>query len=145
MIELQWGKPMEGWQLSVSTDRKQFLVGIPVHVSLVMKNVSSKLLPLPTPLFKWGIYRFIVRDEFGEIPLTRFGKRVEENRGEGSYAEPSIEPNGTVVMEVLISRLFDLSLRGSYVFEVSRMVFKQGSKEQVLIVSNKSTFEIIEE
>jgi len=144
MNQLNWGNPVEGWQLSISVDKDKFLLGEPIYVTMVTKNISNKDLRIPASS-KWTTYWFHLRDEFSKVPLTRFGRRMEENRGEGSYAEPEIPPDDTIVLEMPVSRLFDLSLSGAYTLEVSRMVFRQGTSEEVPLVSNKISFEIVEE
>lgn len=143
--QLIWGKPTDGWQISISMDKQQFLLGLPVHATIVTKNVSGKTLSIPAPRSKWVTYKLRLRDEFGDVPLTRFGKRMEENRGDGSYTEPEIQANDKIVAEIPISRLFDLTLRGRYTLEVSRAIFQQGTKNEVSLVSNEIFFEIVEE
>jgi hypothetical protein len=130
--------------MSISLDRESFALDTPVPVTIVTKNLSDAPLKIPASS-KWTTYEYELRQQDREVPLTRFGQRMEDSRGDGSAAEPELPPGDSIVLELPISRLFDLSIVGSYTLRISRPVFRGGSEELVSLVSNRVSFEVVEE
>jgi hypothetical protein len=145
MEKLEWGTPVEGWQLSLSLDNPKAAVCGPVMVTLVTRNVSNKPLKLPV-VSMWTAFSFQVRDEGGEVPLTRFGRRMEGNRMVSGHGETNIQPNESLTVELPLARFVDLTPTGTYTVTASRSVLRQqGVYQEVPLVSNRVTFEIVEE
>jgi hypothetical protein len=141
---LEWGQPVEGGTLSCSLDKNKVRWDQPVHVTVVTKNVGSRALVIHAGE-PWATYEFQLWDPQGEVPRTRFAKRIEGDRREASGITLEVPPGETIVAELPVSRLFDLSERGKYTLEAARTVYGQGVNRLVRLVSNRVSFEIVEE
>lgn len=144
MANLEWGPLGEGWALSLSMDRGEFLMGEKVTMTLITKNASNKGLKLPV-LSKWTTYQFQLRDTSGNVPLTRFGQRMKTRSLDSGHGNAEIPAGEMLTIELELNRLFDLSLTGKYALQASRTVPRSGGSEEVELVSNEISFEIVEE
>ena len=142
MSDLEWGASTGGWLLSISLDKPKLVVGEKVVVTLVTKNAANRPQKIPT-WSRWTTYSFNLRDEQAPIPATMFGRQMEDNRGSGSMGRAELAPGESIVIELPLSRLFDLSLAGRYTVQASRIV-EDGAGRQVPLASNFVSFEITE-
>jgi hypothetical protein len=144
MADMKWGTVTEGFQLSASFDQEKILVGRPVLLTLVLANVGDK--PLRTASSsKWTDYRFDLRGRDGaKVPLTAFGSRIDE-AGVGRQALGELPPGATFVDEILLNRIFDMSIPQKYQLRVERGARKLMGDGFSVVVSNQAEVVIEEE
>src|SRR3954452_18885030 len=99
MKDLQWGGKTAGWQLSASLDQEELPVGTPVLVTLVARNASNQELRLPLRS-RWTTYHFRVTRGGAEVPLSLFGKRMQNIEGETEHGLADCAAGAESVLEI---------------------------------------------
>lgn len=144
MDNLNWGKPVNGWCLSASLDKMTFKSEEPIYVTVVFENVSEQTQGYGAQGKNFD-YELVCLDKAGkEIPLTLFGQRMKENRGEGRYIMTELLPKQNIVNEISLTLHLDLSLPGKYTLTVSREIFPHEGSNESLVIANELSFEIVE-
>lgn len=144
MRDLEWGDSVTGWRLSTSLDRTRFVPGETIIVTIVFKNVSDQEQDYGAKGKDFD-HNLDCRNEQDEkVPLTLFGKRMVDNRGEGRYIMGELASQEQLVSEISLARHLDLSLEGKYKLRVSREIFPHEDQNEPPVVSNTVTFEITE-
>ncbi len=116
------------------TDKKTIAVGAAVKVSITMRNISrSQIFFEAAPGLPQLIgFRPELRDTRGQpIPLTEYGKHYfEAPFSTTSDLTVPLAPGKTVIQEMELDKLFDLSRPGKYKVHVER------SDTQTVVKSN---------
>jgi RNA polymerase sigma factor (sigma-70 family) len=115
-----FGPDVKGLRARVSLLRSKFIVGDPIEVSYVVKNVSKEEQTLWHSGF-WPNHQVIVHDLFGkEAPLTNFGRQARRAFSPGGVRDENalvkVPPGGEDATEGKydLLRLYDLSRPGVY-------------------------------
>jgi len=108
----------EAVELSVEADGQSFAGG-PLVVRITIRNSGKDKLKHVEP----GIYQvftFRVVDQDGTpVPMTRFGQKKLVGRGTGGKTR-TLPPGSYYATVYNLSRLFDLTVPGSYCLRVSK-------------------------
>ena len=136
MSDLQWGAPSEGLRLSASLDRGKVEAGYPVSLVLVLQNVSNRSVPV-TSRSTWTDYRLTVRAHDGRQPdLTAFGKQVATTADLTRRTNVPLAPGEKLVCELLLNRLFDMSIADTYELRAERDIYRLGGEGSAVVTSN---------
>ena len=136
------GEPKEGFQLSLSMNKSVFTHKEAVLVTASIKNITSEMLSFaatePAMDFKVS-----VKDKHGKaLPMTLYGK----SRSDGAiFAHYLVELDaGKEANYVLqIDRIYDLTLDGIYLVEITRKVPNIKS-DGFVTLSNKFNIKLVE-
>lgn len=132
----RWGRVSEGFQLSARLEKE--LVGPcePVILVVVMRNASKGILSLAESSPERD-YKFVVKDDQGaSIPLTRYGKRLMDSTEEFRLVTLKMKSQEEIRSEILINRIYDMTLSSTYSIIVKRNVFRQDGKGLAEVISN---------
>jgi hypothetical protein len=142
MTDMPWGPTVDGWRLSLSLDKPQFARGEKIVAAVVFQNTAAA----PRGIGGSGVdfdYDIECRDQQGlPIPLTLFGRRMLENRGEGKATGGTLGPGEQVVAELALSLHLDLTLPGRYTVSVSRRPDTRNPGRAPVVKSNVASFQI---
>lgn len=117
----KWGKVTAGCRFSATARESSAEPGQPIYLDLELENAgNAPVHVMSAELFE--MYRFRVCLPNGkDAPLTLEGQRRQLAGGfERSHFE--LRPGETTKGVVLLNRLFDMTLKGEYRVEVSRLV-----------------------
>ncbi len=144
MNDLEWGKTVNGWRLSLSLDKKIFVPEEKILITFVFENISDQTLQYGAQGKDFD-YILNCKNEAGEeVPLSVFGQRRKANRGMGRYIVSELKPKQNLVAEVSLTRHLDMTLSGKYTLTVSREIFPHQGRNDPPVISNTVTFEIRE-
>lgn len=119
-VVYRWGEPVAGFRVGVHVPEGPFQPMEPVVIRVALRNDSSESVRVPrVPLFAG--FELGVRDADGEaVEPTRYGVRRRESDQEGGVMTVTLAPGEFVeYRDVVINRLFDLSMAGEYRISVS--------------------------
>jgi hypothetical protein len=135
---VQWGEQVEGYRLSLSTDKAQFAPGERVDLHVVLRNVGPDDARVATGRLM-VFHTFTVLLPSGqEAPLTLYGQRQVQSRlNPGGRGVVVLEPGEELTTDLDLNRLFDMTLTGTYKVTAKRAVWSRGEpRETVHVVSN---------
>jgi hypothetical protein len=139
-------KELQGQAISIKTKKAVFVPGEPIILTISLKNVSTNDIEIVGPILAG--YDIEVLGPTGEkVPLTLYGKMRFENSRLGSRAVNMLKPGTDFSLEVNLSRLFDMTLRGKYIVSAQSVVGRaQGDTRVVLkVTSNKVNLNVADE
>jgi hypothetical protein len=121
--EQLWGDAREGFALSMILDQKEVKAGLPVILTVIIKNVSRESLPLLETQTELD-FDFIVLDESG--------KNVNELKYQKELLKIPIFrlikitylPEQMKEYKFFLNRRFDMSVIGKYKIQARRKVYK---------------------
>ena len=130
----QWGKQVEGYELSLSTEKNEVLPDEPIFVRIALRNSGESdatIVRLPFLPF----CKIEVRSAKDEIaPLTLFGKSASKLF---SVMTQPLAKGDEFVVIVQLNRLYDMTLPGRYKVTATRTVWRRdGSGGTAGVVSN---------
>lgn len=141
------------FSLTISTTNSTVTLGSPVMVKVTMKNESEHNISVYTENTSdqgGFVYKADVWDEKGSTaPETKFGRSIqghdtpEELRREPyiivtSGGEGSLAPGQTIIDQVNLNKLYDLSRPGKYTIRLRRFDLESNS----FVLSNKVTVKV---
>jgi hypothetical protein len=93
----------------------------------ILKNVGNEAVYfVDAAAFDIRMYELTVLLPNGEkAPLTLYGKRYCERRGEGSAMSSMFQPGEEKGTQFALSRLFDFSRSGKYTVSIKRTLFSK--------------------
>lgn len=139
-LEQSWGESVDNCRLSISVPDAKIQAGHPMEVTFVFKNDGPGEVSFPRTS-QWFDYEYRLQSVGGqEIPLTRFGQQLSMPVG-GGGALATIASGDERVSEVLISRLYDMSVAGLYTLEATKQLPKRRGDGFITVVSNTITLE----
>jgi hypothetical protein len=137
MSEINWGSISEGLRLSATFDTYKTLVGRPVNLNIVLENVSDKEIVVVSRS-RWTDYRLDLRDsENNKVELTAFGKNVAERAGITRRIKMKLAARQTIVDQILLNQLFDMSICQKYELTVAKDIYKLDSEGFSVVTSNQ--------
>jgi hypothetical protein len=133
----QWGEVSEGFQLSASLAKDQITSGEPVLLKLSIRNTSEKALYLEE-IGAEKEYKIDIRRESGEpVRLAERGQQMMDNEGNDfMVVGVKIEPGHEQHDSIEISKLHEMTARGTYLITVRRKVRKLDRTGWTEVVSN---------
>jgi hypothetical protein len=135
---------MDGFQLSITADSQEFVSGSAIMLSTLAKNVTDKKLFIVASSNQ-ADYRIEVTTEKGEkIPATRYGQRVEQNKGT-YFSRGAVEvlPGNSYDQEILVNQRYDMTEPGVYLVKVKRSVPLGDGKTSTDVTSNTLRLTIV--
>lgn len=141
-----WGFPSENRQLSLWLPKKQYAVGEPVIVSVILRNVGDNTLM--DALRRPEAAIFTVTDAQGQALLRQDGLPADTNRPypprprSGGGMTWEIHPNSQRKYKVLLSEVYDLSRPGTY-YATTKRFFMRPDKVWGEVASGTAMFEIL--
>lgn len=133
------------FSLLVSLPKAVFRPEEPIRLDVLFENISDRVLEYGVQGTEFD-YVIECKDEHGQaVPLTRYGQRLEANRGMGRFLVCKISPGEHLSAEISVTRQLDLSLAGRYTLTVRREVFPHQGDTAPPVVSNACAFEIVED
>jgi hypothetical protein len=146
MEHLEWGRPTNGWRLSLSLDRNEFITEERIVATIVFQNASDREQRFGGhgADFDYVLDCSMVHGE--RVPPTLFGKMMLANREFAKTIGGVLQAKQQVVVEISLAHHLDLSLPGKYLLTVSRQADESasGAPNAPLILSNTIAFEIKE-
>ena len=140
----EWGKAVEGFRLSVSTETNIFQVGATVTLHVTFKNVGEEAKGVNLNSAADFDITVMLPDEEGMAPLTLRGKHWQESNLEASQFGGLMEAGQENRFLIDVDRLYDMTQEGTYRIWLSRRVHKRGNpREFATLISN--TIEIRQE
>ena len=129
----RWGHVVEGFQLSARLEKESYAAGSPIWVTVAVRNAAKEPLRLLESLAPDHDYTAEVKDEYGKpVPGTRYAGVLAWS----SRIRTRIEPGMEVQRAILLSRLIDMTLSGTYTVTVKRRVSKAQGRDKVEVASN---------
>lgn len=139
------GMVSEGFQLSAQLEKEWVGPCEPVILIVTLKNVSEKVLSLADSRPERD-YEIVVKDEQGEeTPLTTYGKNLMDSAGVFRRVLLKMNAGQELQNRLLINRIYDMSISGTYSIIVKRNVFRQDGKGFAEVISNTIKVEITEQ
>lgn len=126
MSDLEWGPVTEWCRVSLSADRSSSVAGEKITVTVVLRNVSDKPVQYEPYPFAPGIDYKVFAAEGESAEMTAYGRLLRDSAGVSSSAVETLAPGQDVVYELLLSRVYDLTVAKSYRAQVSRVIVSQG-------------------
>jgi hypothetical protein len=134
-----WGEPAEGQAISISTPQAPYAAGDVISLVIHFKNVGDKeiMTSLTVVLEMYDVT--VLLPDGKNAPLTLYGKcHSSSNVRSGSAHGLPLKPGQIHSSQVVLSRIFDMTLPGKYTIFVERCVWKPGTKRPYpKAVSNK--------
>jgi hypothetical protein len=134
-IARKWGEPVEGQALSISTERLVFTSGDRISLNIRVRNVKDQKVEVNYDAYMRPQFIFSVQVKFSDgrpVPLTQQGQkelRAEAERGMGSGRGVALRPGEeTNFGDVVLTRLYDLTLAGKYTVSAKMKVLKPGDE-----------------
>ena len=150
--ESKWGPEKNGCCISIEVEKKEFFRGYePINVTVYIKNTGKfSLLIIDEDVFIDNA--FDIKDEKGDVPLTEFGKALKKPKENLEPKTINIEPSKEISYTVLLNRIYDMTLKGSYSVTLERKIImngndgkpvsKDGKYEEVEMTSNTIMIEV---
>jgi hypothetical protein len=126
-----------GWRLTASLDRDRFRVDEPIHVTLVLENVSGRDLECVNAGSDFDYIPYCQVEGGGAPPPTCYGETVAGKRGRHLFGVLAVPAGGHVVHGLLLTRFVDLSVAGRYTLRVARAHLGEPRT-----LSNQCSFEV---
>jgi hypothetical protein len=131
-----WGRSAGYCRLSISVPNTQIQGGRAVELSLIFRNDSQNEVIFPR-ISNWFDYKYnIVYEDNQAVPLTKFGEIYIRTLSSGSFAFKTIFPGNETNTEVLINRLYDMSLPGHYTLEAFKEIPNPTGDGFIKVISN---------
>ena len=117
----QQAPPAEMCQLSAQFEKDTYAPCAPVLLWISIRNTTKH----PVVMFETrpeNHYRLVVRDERGNIvPLTSYGQGIGEVL---RNVRVTLDPGKEVREHILLNRLYDMTVSGTYTVTAKRRVFR---------------------
>jgi len=135
-----FGDPMKGLRLGVALDKPIYRQGENPLLRVTLLNSGDEAFPLT--IAHGGMESSInVRGPDGKsVPLTRFGER-EAASTPYSYRISQLKPGQPMESFLVLNRLYDMSLEGTYTIVLSRVIAKEGDRP-IVLTSGTATLEM---
>ncbi|MEO7714564.1 MAG: hypothetical protein ABIY70_00040 [Capsulimonas sp.] len=163
MSSSNWGNIVEGLQVKAESHSLDYHVGDRVMLDATLMRLASDETATREPrlvadYMSAGQYFDIqVKDAAGhDVPLTSYGKTVQHDASASVSDLPiignffrnrsirvTLDKGGSAIYHFWLSRIFDLSLAGSYAVTLTFGVTSHDAKQVVKIVSNVATIQIL--
>ena len=115
--------------MSISIDKHEFKPSEPVIVHVTLNNLAKDhSLVCMHGMSKYRLFRVIASDPNGEVPQTRFGKRIA--KGDGAGGDLMVGPGKVYSCDLSVNRVRDLSAPGRYTLRVQLEFTHPGRKPQ---------------
>jgi hypothetical protein len=143
-----WGKVLEGFQLSIRFNKFSFTNGEPITAMVTLRNVTNKLLWYPVSYGEDTETTFVLMKGQDQVLRkdephgTNFFDRVRAvHRGsEGSWASP-VGTQRKFPFE--LNTIYDLNTNGEYLVQAKRKIPNIAQNAVVEITSGRATIQII--
>jgi hypothetical protein len=139
----EWGSRSGAFQLSIFSNKDEYVSGEEVHVTAVLKNVTDDLayVQMPTPGM---FYDIDIRLPFPtwinfkpKAVLTAFGQKTK-NPLDLSVRGFRLQPRREMTYEFELSKLYDMSTIGDYHITFScKLPLKNIGDPRVVVASNE--------
>lgn len=140
------GPVVEGFALSVSTEKKQYKPGEAINLLVSLKNVGETPVSFRAPLSRILAYQFevlippeafMITKIAKKAPKTLYGRIFTDSSGIDSINTVHLNRGDAMTVPIPINRIFDMSLSGAYQISAStRQCGRTERKETVTIISN---------
>ncbi|OPZ73408.1 MAG: hypothetical protein BWY82_01138 [Verrucomicrobia bacterium ADurb.Bin474] len=131
-----WGEVHAGFRLSLSIKNHDYERMEPIVAVLVLSNTTDRVLDTVRTSVK-DAFKIRITDAQGNpVPVTRYGDTQLHGRKSSTVAPMGVQPGKTFTEEILVNRLYDLTLPGVYSVEVSRIVADTEAKGWTFVTSN---------
>lgn len=121
--DLEWGPPVDGQALSISTTQESYAPGQPIALRASLKNTGKDDVHY-SKKYTLDENRISVRLPNGKpAPLTLYGTERFSWFHSSGTSYRILKPNQMACDHIELSRLFDFSLEGTYTVSVEREVF----------------------
>ncbi len=126
----------KNFKLIAQLKKDLFKPGEPIILKVILKNISKKTHTIVVSGPERD-YDIIVKDNKGAIvPLTKYGKRLMDNKGEFRAIGKKIKSQKEIQINLLINRIYDMTISGTYSIKVERFVLEQNRKKFAKVISN---------
>ena len=136
IMATNWGAENAGFKLSLSFEQQSAEYIYPINAVLVLSNATDQVLQtIRAPIKK--AYRILVTDIDGtSIPLTKYGQQQMRDDFNTTVQPIGIQPGKVFTEKILLNRWYDLSAKGTYSVEISRIVADPVVKGWTYVTSN---------
>lgn len=118
-----WGLPNDGWHLSLVIEEKEYLVGQPIGIKVVLQNIGQDAAKIP-----WGggnvlyvIPADVTFSDGEKCPKTFWGERETfAPHGSNSLMKVAPQESDTITSITNLNRAYDMTLDGKYTIVVHR-------------------------
>lgn len=135
-----WGDVSAGFQLMAHADKEQVNRGDAISIKITIKNSSREVLRLIETSAEKD-YRIDIENQYGQqISLTEYGRHIRKLANEGTdfrLVGVKLKPGEKRENVVDVSKLYDLTVPGTYRITVKRTVQAKGREGTAEVVSNK--------
>lgn len=137
--ETHWGESREGFSMTIILAKKEVDAGMPVFVTVSVKNVSTEDLRLVETNPK-ADFTFVIKDHEGkQVNELEYQKKLHEYQEILRRKVAMVSAGQQVDYRFNLSRRFDMSLEGTYTVQAHRQVLKLKGQGTVLLSSNVET------
>jgi len=137
-----WGRSESGCLLSISVPDTQIQGGRGVELRIIFRNDGQNEVIFPR-ISNWFDYKYNVLYEDDQVvSLTKFGEIYIRAISSGSRAIRTISPGSEVHTELLINRLYDMSLPGRYTLEAFKEIPNPSGSGFVKVISNTISIDV---
>jgi hypothetical protein len=143
MADLEWGPP-SGWcRISASVDKPEFKASENVYITVVVRNASAAPVPYAAHPFAPDVDYHVTSADGKPVPLTAYGHGRKDAIAVASSRTEQLAPGEAVVYEILLGRVYDLTLAGTYRFQVAKEMGQPGQAGGPSASSNVLEFEVL--
>ena len=147
------GSIKEGFQLSAQVEKATFRPQEAIKVSVLVKNTTAStrmfdeaIKPVSGKPWPERTIKLVVKNSGGKTAaLTAYGKSVFDKAILPPGTQQNLEAGQEITRTLLVNRLFDMTLSGTYTITAERHVFSQDGKRWPRLVSNSVQVTIAEE
>ena len=136
MAEPNWGPEHAGFMLSLSLEKQGDDYMYPLYAILVLSNTTDQVLETVRTPIKNSYKIHITASDGTSIPLTKYGQQQMRDDFNTTVQPIGIQPGKVFTEKILLNRWYDLSAKGTYSVEISRIVADPVVKGWTYVTSN---------